>query len=162
MVIVLTVIEADQPILRKFCNIICTGVDESIDCGFVLVRLALELPIDQKQVREHLTVKEHDGCFISYCYGRLFGLEVHLGHDFQASVCLIRAGSRKPENCVAHVVHIIGEVTVVGVLKDFVDEVDGRFGIGMNFFVQIAHNHDAQSFFALDTISANHFFSLHW
>ena len=48
VVIVLTVIKADQSILREFCNIICTRVDEPIDCRFFFVRCALELPVDQQ------------------------------------------------------------------------------------------------------------------
>ena len=162
MVIVLAVIEADQSILREFCNIIRTRVDESIDCGFVLVRLALELPVNQQQVREHLAVKEHDRCLISYYCSRLLGLEVHLGHDLQASIRLIRTGCSEAQDTVTHIVHVIGKVAVVGVLKNFVDEVDGRFSVGMDFLVEIAHDEDTQRFLALDTISANHFFSLHW
>ena len=87
---------------------------------------------------------------------------MHFRHDFQACIRLIRAGCSEAKDTVTHIIYVIGKVAVVGVLKNFVDEVNGRFGVGMDFLVEIAHDEDTQRFLTLDAISANHFFSLHW
>ena len=87
---------------------------------------------------------------------------MHLRHDLQACICLIRAGCSKAEDTVAHIIHIVTEVAVVSILQNLVDEVDGWLGIGMNLLVEIAHDQNSQRILALDVIDIYHFFSLHW
>ena len=87
---------------------------------------------------------------------------MHLRHDLQARICLIRTGCRKAKDAVAHIIHIVAEVAVVGVLQNLVDEVDRRLGIRMNLLVEIAHDQNSQRILALDVIDVYHFFSLHW
>ena len=159
MVVVLAVVEANQTILCEHRNIICAGVDHAMNHRLVA---ALKLPVDQQQIRKHLAVKEYDRRFKNRHRREFLRLKVHLRHDLQARICLIRAGCSKAKDAVAHVIYVIMEVAVVSILQNLVDEVDGRFSIGMNLLVEIAHDQNSQRILALDVIDVYHFFSLHW
>ena len=162
MVIVLAVIEADQTILCQFFDIRSTGVNQP--CHRLI--LTGKLPVDQKEVREHLAVEEYDGCFLIFIDLRcniLFRFEVHLCRDFQASIGLIRTVHGKRQNRIAHIVHVIWNPTLVGFIHNVGDEINAGFGIGTDFFCEGFLNEYPQVLLILNLLHIDHcFFSLQW
>ena len=61
VVIIFAVIETNQTILCQLLNIRRARIDQPIH------RLVLtgKFPVDQKEIRKHLTVEKYDGCFLT-------------------------------------------------------------------------------------------------
>ena len=162
VVIVLTVVKANQTILRQLFNIRSTGVNQP---SYRLV-ITSELPVDQEEVREHLAVEKYDGCFLVFIDLRchvLLRFEVHLRRDLQAGIGLIRAVYGKGQNCIAHVIHIIGNPALVGFIHNMGNKVNAGFGVGTDFFCEGFLNEYPQVLLILNLLHIDHcFFSLQW
>ena len=86
---------------------------------------------------------------------------MHLCRNLQAGIGLIRAVYGKRQNRIAHVVHIIGNPTLVGFIHNMSDKVNAGFSIGTDFFCEGFLNEYPQVLLILNLLHIDHcFFSL--
>ena len=161
MVVVLAVVEADQPILCQGLDLVRRRIHHAVH------RLLLgKLPVHEQQVREHLHVEKyqwrfhpHRGLPLNF----ILRFEVHLRHDLQAGVRLVRAAGGKAQDRIPHVVYVVNDIALIGFVHDVGNKVNAGLRIGADLFGKGFLDEDTQVPLILDLLCINHFrFSLQW
>ena len=159
MVIISTTVEPNQSIPHQILDLFRSRIDHA-NHG---LSLALNLPVDQEQVREDLHIVKYQRLFVvrNMCRS-LIGLKPHLVHQFDAVICLMGAPRSKRQNAIPHVGHIIIKAAVISILKPLIDEIDTRFGGRVILFVEVSLDEGSQCLFAFHPFKVDHFlFSFH-
>ena len=158
MIVVLAVIEADEPVLCQCFDFAGGRIHHAMN----RLILACQFPVDEEKVRKNLTVKERDrglqNISLALCF--LFGLEMHLCHRLDANISLIRAACGKEQDSIAHIVHVIDHVALVCLLHDMGNKIHIRLRVGADFLGKCLFDQYPQMPFVLDLLCIDHFFSL--
>ena len=158
MIVVPPTVEPHQTEFHQFLNLCRSRVNHA-DYRF---SLTLDLPVYEEEIREHLHIVENQfRIFISHPRRSLLRLELHLIHELDTVISLVCAVSGKSKNAITHVRDIIFQVACIGVLQNFINEIDTRLSPRMNLLIEIPHNQRPKSFLALYCIKIYHFFSFH-
>ena len=153
MVIVPAAVEPDKAELHQLLNFLGLRVNHPHDglCG------ALNFPVHQEQVREHLHIVEDKFRLIILYRRAVFGgFERHLIHQLDAVFRLVTAIGRKGQDSVAHISDIVGHAAFIRIRQDFVNKVDTGLSSRMDLFIEIALNLESKPFLALNHFGIYH------
>ena len=159
MVVVLAVVEADQPILCQALDLSRCRIHHA-----VYRPLLGKLPVHEQQIREHLNVEKYQWRFLSrrdLPLNIILRLEMHLGYDFQTGLRLIGAAGSEPQDCIPHVIHIIRDVAFICFAHNVGNKVHAWLCIRADLLCQRFLDENAQMLLILDLLYIDHcFFSL--
>ena len=137
MVVVLPAVEADQPHLTEGLDLLGGGVNHTM-----YPRYPTNLPVHDEQVRENLTVEEHQ-LTARESHGLLLGIlvsERHL-HDCLDGclglMCRVHGECQNPRLQILDVIH---HPLFLGVTEDLSNEIDRGLGRGMDLLPKVALN----------------------
>ena len=154
MVVVPTVVESDEFLLRKVGDLVRRRVDHPLD----LVRTT-DLPVHEEQVGEHLDV-ENDRRVVRRLLELLLmimlGGEVHLLDELDAVVGLMSRLHGERENLLTNIAHVVRHARLVGVVQDLLDEVDAGLGPGMDLLSEVPGYELADRLLALHDLLLDH------
>ena len=137
MVVVFTAVESDKPHLTEGLNLLRGGVNHPM-----YRRITLNLPVHEEQVREHLAVEE-DQLTRREPHGLLLGIlvgERHLHHGLNCRLRLVRRVHGESQHAGFQVLDVIHHPLFLGIAEDLGDEIDRRFGRGMDLLPKVALN----------------------
>ena len=160
MIVVVAVVEADKPHLHKRLDLGTRRVDHPDDT----VDSPL-LPVDQEEIREDLTVVENDVVSREAHDRRIRVLrllrgEVHLSHELETVLRLVRAVVGECHDLRAQVRQVVDKTVGICVIEDLLDEVDRRLGPRMDLFAKVPFHKVSERLLALDPICIEHFLLL--
>ena len=160
VVIVPAAVEAHEPELEQLLDLRRLRVDHPDD----RLALALDLPVDEEEIREDLHVVEYEFRVVVFdVLRRLLRLERHLVDQFDAVVCLMGAACSESQDSITHVRHVIRDTAAIGLLENLIDEVDARLRVRMILAVKILLDHRPEHLLILNTFEVHHLFvSFQW
>ena len=154
VVVVAPAVEANEFHSKERSNFFVGRVDHSVD----RLSFSCYFPVDEKQVREDLTVEKYHFPVIDfYRVGRFVRFEFHLIRQRNAIARIIRALRSKLKYDISHIGDIIMQPAGVSILQNLIDEVYTWFGRWMYLFVQIAQYHNSETALRLYYVGIDHF-----
>ena len=160
MIIIPSAVEANKPKLHKIFDLRSGRIDHTNH----RLTFALELPVNEKEVRKHLNVvKDYRSFMIYFILRSLIRLKVHLIYKLNTVFSLMRAAGSKGKYSVTHVSNIVLKTAIISVLKDLINKIDTRLSCRMDLFIKISLYNSPKSFFTFYTFEIYHsFLSFQW
>ena len=103
VVVILTVVKTDKPILKKILDVMRCRVNQ-LNRSLVLTGCLVN---HNKQIREYLNIEKYNRLFGVLVLGGLIRLELHLCKLLDAVVRVMRTLGCKYKDVVSHVAHVI-------------------------------------------------------
>ena len=159
MVVVSSAVEADELHLEKLLDLLGRRVDHPHARGPV----AVVLPVHEEQVREHLDVEEDDpviGIWIGSRFRRVVRLELHLTHEIEAVVRLMRAVVGEHHDLGHQIAHVVGQPRRICVVEDLLYEIHAGLRSRMDLLPEVPLDEVPQTPLALNRSLVDHLVSL--
>ena len=156
MIVIATVVEANQLGTQQSLDLFSSGVDKTH-----LVLIATLLVTDHEEVLEHLDVEEID-VSVSDRSHRFFRvvLELHLLDQLQAVLSVVCRSHRECNDGIPRIRDVVHQTTCGSIIENLLDELHRRLGPGMDLLAEVPSNKVSKTLLCLDYVFANHLRSL--